>query len=179
MKIKNDLIFLPYRSPVPWNWSWLSTVRSLPSPNSVPILMLLPNNFWIVVFVLPSFWSKANTCPWPLKNKLPSFSAVSVDSSTKLTPAKSQISKRSSWTTFLLPRGLFWTLYVIYYLRRLFVGFVFKCQVSIVYCISSFSFHPWIVSAHLCTVTFGFPNSKKYSFRRNYMRKYGMRNLLE
>merc|ERR1719491_1424713 len=54
--------------------------------------------------------SKANTCPWPLKNKLPSFSAVSVDSSTKLTPAKSQISKRSSWITFLLPRGLFWTL---------------------------------------------------------------------
>merc|ERR1711971_1552516 len=59
---------------------------------------------------LTELLSKANTCPWPLKNKLPSFSAVSVDSSTKLTPAKSQISKRSSWTTFLLPRGLFWTL---------------------------------------------------------------------
>ena len=26
----------------------------------------------------------------------------------------------------------------------------------------------------LCTVTFGFPNSKKNSFRGNYMRKYGM-----
>ena len=35
------------------------------------------------------------------------------------------------------------------------------------------SFHPWIVSAYLCTVTFGFPNSKKNSFRGNYMRKYG------
>ena len=47
------------------------------------------------------------------------------------------------------------------------------------YCISSYSFHPWIVSAPLCTVTFGlcsfgFPNSKKNSFRGNYMRKYGI-----
>jgi hypothetical protein len=25
----------------------------------------------------------------------------------------------------------------------------------------------------LCTETFGFPNSKKNSFRGNYMRKYG------
>ena len=32
---------------------------------------------------------------------------------------------------------------------------------------------PHIVSAPLCTVTFGFPNSKKNSFRGNYMRKYG------
>ena len=32
---------------------------------------------------------------------------------------------------------------------------------------------PDIVSAHLCTVTFGFPDSKKNSFRGNYMRKYG------
>ena len=36
------------------------------------------------------------------------------------------------------------------------------------------SFRPWIVSAHLCTVTFRFPNSKKNSFRGNYMRKYGI-----
>ena len=28
----------------------------------------------------------------------------------------------------------------------------------------------------LCTVTYGFSNSKKNSFRRNYMRKYGMFN---
>ena len=27
--------------------------------------------------------------------------------------------------------------------------------------------------ALVCTVTFGFPNSKKNSFRGNYMRKYG------
>ena len=53
------------------------------------------------------------------------------------------------------------------------------------YRISSYSFRPWIVSSleqfpHiyvlwplvLCTVTFGFPNSKKNSFRGNYMRKY-------
>ena len=33
---------------------------------------------------------------------------------------------------------------------------------------------PWIVSAPFCTVTFGFPNSKKNSCRGNYMRKYGM-----
>ena len=42
------------------------------------------------------------------------------------------------------------------------------------YRISSYSFRPWIVSAHLCTVTFEFPNSKKNSFRGNYMRKYGI-----
>ena len=42
------------------------------------------------------------------------------------------------------------------------------------YSISSYSFLPWIVSAHLCTVTFGFPNPKKISFRGNYMRKYGI-----
>ena len=40
------------------------------------------------------------------------------------------------------------------------------------YCISSYSFRSWIVSSHLCTVTFGFPNPKKNSFRGNYMRKY-------
>ena len=40
------------------------------------------------------------------------------------------------------------------------------------YHISSYSFCPWIVSTHLCTVTFGFPNSKKNSFRGNYMKKY-------
>ena len=28
----------------------------------------------------------------------------------------------------------------------------------------------------LCTVTFGFPKSKKNSFRGNYMRKYGIHN---
>ena len=41
-----------------------------------------------------------------------------------------------------------------------------------------YSFLPLIVSAHsplaLCTVTLGFPNSKKNSFHGNYMRKYGM-----
>ena len=31
-----------------------------------------------------------------------------------------------------------------------------------------------MVSAHLCTMTFGFPNSKKNSFHGNYMRKYGI-----
>ena len=36
------------------------------------------------------------------------------------------------------------------------------------------SFLPWIVSAPLFTVTFGFPNSKKNCFRGNYMRKYGI-----
>ena len=36
------------------------------------------------------------------------------------------------------------------------------------------SFLQWIVSAHSCTVTFGFPNSKKNSFSGNYMRKYGI-----
>ena len=53
--------------------------------------------------------------------------------------------------------------------------------------ISSYSFRPWIVSSlkyfphiyvlwhlALCIVTFGFPNSKKNSFRGNYMRKYGI-----
>ena len=40
--------------------------------------------------------------------------------------------------------------------------------------ISSYSFRPWIVYAHLCTVTSGFPNSKKNSFRGKYMRKYGI-----
>ena len=29
------------------------------------------------------------------------------------------------------------------------------------YRISSYSFRPWIVSAHLCSVTFGFPSSKR------------------
>jgi hypothetical protein len=55
------------------------------------------------------------------------------------------------------------------------------------YHISSYSFRPWIVSSleyfphiyvlwplALCTVTFGFPSSKKNSFRGNYMRKYGI-----
>jgi hypothetical protein len=42
------------------------------------------------------------------------------------------------------------------------------------YRISANSFLPWIVSAHLCTVTFGFPLSKKNSFRGNYSRKYGI-----
>ena len=35
---------------------------------------------------------------------------------------------------------------------------------------------PHIVSAPLCTVTFGFPISKKNSFRGKYMRKYGILN---
>ena len=35
---------------------------------------------------------------------------------------------------------------------------------------------PHIVSAHLCTVTFGFPNSKKNSFRGNYMTKYSSKS---
>ena len=54
------------------------------------------------------------------------------------------------------------------------------------YRISSYSFRPWILSSleyfphlyvlwplALCNVTFRFPSSKKNSFRRNYMRKYG------
>ena len=54
------------------------------------------------------------------------------------------------------------------------------------YRISSYSFRPWIISSleyfphicvlwplALCTVTFGFPKSRKNSFRGNYMRKYG------
>ena len=35
----------------------------------------------------------------------------------------------------------------------------------------SITVFPHIVSAHLCTVTFGFPNPKRSSFRGNYMRK--------
>ena len=46
------------------------------------------------------------------------------------------------------------------------------------YRISSYSLGPWIVSAHLCNVTFGLmycdPSPKKNSFRGNYMRKYGI-----
>ena len=38
------------------------------------------------------------------------------------------------------------------------------------YRISSYSFRPWIVSTHFCTVTFGFQNLKKNSFSGNYMR---------
>ena len=54
---------------------------------------------------------------------------------------------------------------------------------SQLYRISSYSFRtfmycdlwPYILwPLALCTVTFGFPNSKKNSFRGNYMRKYGM-----
>ena len=50
---------------------------------------------------------------------------------------------------------------------------------SLKYHISSYNFRPWIVSAHvlwplaLCIVTLGFPNSKKNSFCRIYIRKYG------
>ena len=40
------------------------------------------------------------------------------------------------------------------------------------YRIFSYSFRPWIVSTHLSTMILGFPNSKKNSFRENYMRKY-------
>merc|ERR1719410_523968 len=44
-----------------------------------------------------------------LKSKSLSSTVVSVVSSTKLTPARSQILKRSSWTMFSLPKDLFWT----------------------------------------------------------------------
>ena len=40
------------------------------------------------------------------------------------------------------------------------------------YRISLYSFLPWIVSAHLFTVTFGYP--KKNIFRENYKRKHGI-----
>ena len=62
-----------------------------------------------------------------------------------------------------------------------------KCKILLTYStnanyhIFSYSFCPWIVSEHLCTVTFGFmycdlwiSKFKKNSFCRNYMKKCGI-----
>ena len=55
----------------------------------------------------------------------------------------------------------------------------FSLDLSI-YRISSYSFLPWIVSSHSCTVIFGLMYcalfTKRNSFRGNYMRKYGIRD---
>ena len=54
-----------------------------------------------------------------------------------------------------------------------------------IYRIFSYSFCPWIVSARLCTVTFGLmycdlwiSKFKKNSFHGNYIRKYGIKKVL-
>lgn len=46
---------------VPWSWSWLSTVRWLPSPSSVPIWMLQPSSCSTGVSGWLNCWSRAST----------------------------------------------------------------------------------------------------------------------
>lgn len=55
------LFLLPHRWPVPWSWSWLSTVRWLPSPSSVLTWMLLLSSFLTGVLGSLSCSSRDNT----------------------------------------------------------------------------------------------------------------------
>lgn len=68
------------KSPVLWNLNWPNTEKSLPSPNSVQISMLLLNIFLTEVKNLLNYWNKNNTYQWLLKNKYVSFMLVSEDS---------------------------------------------------------------------------------------------------